>query len=669
MMIQRSLLLIFYCLFPLSFFPQSTTILDSLINGFDTASSDSLKYVYADELFWQLIYTDKDKSVSYGQEALSLAQQLNKPNLIAAAYNNMAIYHRISGTYRQGDSVLRLAIELQQQSGDSSGLARSYGNLANIYKAKDQYEKGIEANLQALSYYESTNDQKGTSICLTNIGGIHFSLKQYKEALDYYQRSLIISQALNDTLGMAQNLGNIGTAQKQLENTDAALKAYLDANVFIENLGYQQSLAINLGNIGVLYRDHKDYDKATQYFSRAASIFTKFNAPKELSRLYDNLAKTALLQLNYTDAYNYAQQALQLAEKIGARAEIRSAYQSLYQTFAAQNDFQQAFQFQEAYVLLNDSLINESNTKAIQELETRYETEKKEREIILLQQQQKIQHQTIAAQKAGIKLRNVIILLILLGLMSAILGIFSYRQKQLLTQKENELQQQKLIELQQQQKMVRMNAVIHGEEQERRRIAKDLHDGVGSMLAAAKLQLGIYEDQFSQDSQAQKTYTLVSDTYEEVRRIAHNMMPKALLELGLVSAIRQLGEQLDPGKRMKIDIEEIQNIPPQPAFNELVIYRIVQELLTNILKHAHATEAFIQFSFFEDELTVSVEDNGVGFDEKHVSKGLGLQSIQQRIEYLEGEIEIDSKEGKGTVVTLRIPVSKQAKSYDPYIVS
>lgn len=654
-MLRFGIFLLYYLSYSIGI-AQSDAMLDSLKTGLKTTTSDSLKYVYADELFWQTVYANQDTGFKYGNQAVALAKSMNDLHSQASAQNNLAIYYRMTGQYRLGDSILHDAISLQESIDDTSGLAGSYGNLANIYNAQGEHEKGIEADLQSVRYYEMLGDIEGVGRCYNNIGILHFALKQYEEALAYYQKALSISKDYGDTLSIAQNLSNIGTAEKQLGNTEDALKAYLEANDFIKALGYQRGLAYNLGNIGLLYRDKNDFPKAKDYLNQAAGILEVSNDPKGLARMYDNLAKTALLEEDYSVALDYGNKALELGKDINARPEIRSAYETIHKALAGQGKYGEAYRYQDLFVLLNDSIINEGNTQKIQELEARYEAQTRENQIL-------VQKQTIQTQESDIRLRNFIIVLTMAALALAVLGVFFFRQKQILAKREKELEQQKLQDLQNRQKLIRMDAVIQGEEKERRRIARDLHDGIGSMLAAVKLKVGMLKGSSEKVENTEEAYSLVNDTYEEVRRIAHNMMPKVLLQMGLVPAVRQLTEQISASDKMHIKVEAVNDLPELADYDELILYRVVQELINNIVKHAHATEAWVQFSHFEEELSIMVEDNGVGFDSNARKDGIGMENIRSRIEYLEGELEIDSQEGKGTVITLHIPTQKgeQAK--------
>ncbi|MEL6194045.1 MAG: sensor histidine kinase [Bacteroidota bacterium] len=652
----RHITLLFLLLIGSHLFSQDEAVIDSLVNGLENAPTDSAKFAYADELFWQWIYIDQTKGYEYGLEALEIAGRMSEVSSIAAAQNNLAIYLRMAGRYVSGDSILQEAIKLQEQKQDTHGLARSYGNLSNIYKTQGEYEKAIEVNLASMTFYEALKDTFGVGRCLNNNGNLHFALKQNEEALTYFLRALKISRRFKDTLGLALNLGNIGTAYKQLNQTQEGLEAYEEANVYLESLGYERSLAYNLGNMGLLFREEGDFPKAYAYLNEAKSLLERNEAPKGLARMYDNLAKTALMQQSYSKALEYARQGYELAKSIQLNPEIRNAYQSMAKAYAGQGSFSRAYAYQEKFIALNDSLINEGNTQKIQELEARYESRNRESRIQLLANEKELQRKTIEAQVAGIRLRNLIIMTVVFALGLAVLGLVFYRQKKLLAESMQQIEQQKVMDLKNQQQIIHMDAVIQGEEKERRRLAQDLHDGIGGMLAAAKLKVAAVSTHKDEIGEAS---TLLDDTYEEVRRIAHNMMPKVLVEMGLVPAIQQYAQQLSDSSSLTINVQILQSIPELTSHQELSLFRIVQELLNNIVKHAKANEASVQFSFFEGEISIMVEDDGKGFDPVQAKGGMGMKNLEDRIAILGGEWEIDSQVGRGTNISIHIPVIRE----------
>jgi len=635
-------------------YAQPQVLLDSLMEGYYTAESDSQKYIYASELFWEYINVEPDTGFYYAQQALGAAERMEDKEKKARSLNFWGIYYRNTGNYALADSVMNISITLQKEVGDTVGLSRSYGNMANLYDAQGNYEETIEMNLKAMELYEFMKDTVGIGICLNNIGRIHYLMKQHEQAKDFFSRALEISTAHKDSLGMAQNLGNIGIIEKQLENFEGALAAYEESMSIFKKINQPRSVAYNLMNIGLMHRELEEYAQAEQYMLNALQMLEALEDPRAVALLYDNLGKNFLLQDNYNQSLYYARKAESLAGEVGAKYELRNAYQTIYKSYEGLGDYRQAFDYQEKYLQLKDSLLNESNTAKIQELEAKYENERKEKEIAQLNVERAVQEATIQKQKVDIRTRNGVIGGVLLALALAAFATNNYRQKQKLAKQEQEIEYQKRVELQNQQKLLMMDAMIEGQENERRRVAKDLHDGVGSLLAALKIQVGSMGET-EKSAVLDKTYQMAGNAYEEVRRVAHNMMPQALIDQGLTSAVKQLVRQVGDSSGLDIHWQLLGNEPQLKSNEEMMVYRIVQELLNNIVKHAEASEVWVQISEEDHHHVLMVEDDGKGFDMNDQPEGMGLENLRSRAEYLGAEIEMDSRLGEGTAVNLFIP--------------
>jgi len=634
---------------------QQIEIIDSLKSELSIARTDSARFFYASELFWEHINTQPDTAFAYAFRAIDLSKKMKKLSYEARGLNNISIYYRNKGMFSKADSALQLAIALQQQVQDTAGLAASYGNLANLYDAKSDFEKTISINLKASALYEQLQDTLGMGICLNNIGRTHFALKQYEEAKQYFEQALAISTAQRDSLGIAQTLGNIGVEEKQLEDYEAALKTYTQSLTIARLIHQNRAAAYNVLNIGLIYRELGDYDQSEQYLLQGLDELTELGDTRAISMTYANLGKLYVLQKQYQQALDYAQKGEELAQKLGAKYELRNVYESYMKAHAGLNDYAQAYAYQRLYIQVNDSLVNEANVQRIQELEAKYENEKKEKEIALLDQERSIQKTTILRQQSSIRTRNGIIGGVLLALALAAVATNNYRQKQQIAKQEKELEYQKRIELQNQQKLLMLDAMIEGQEKERRRVAKDLHDGIGSQLAALKIQIGSAGGESTNHTLMQRAYENAGNAYEEVRRVAHNMMPQTLLHKGLIPAIQELLQDIRDTQSLKIHWALLGATPIFRPNEEIMVYRILQELLHNILKHAHSTEVWVQLSEEAHHHVLMVEDDGKGFDPNTSPKGLGLASIESRIEYLNGELVIDSAEDRGTSIHLYIP--------------
>jgi two-component system, NarL family, sensor kinase len=283
-------------------------------------------------------------------------------------------------------------------------------------------------------------------------------------------------------------------------------------------------------------------------------------------------------------------------------------------------------------------------------LQTQFETEKKDKSIA--EQQVKLNKQTLELIKN--QKEKEMYLIVSFGLILISLGIwYSFRQRQKIKNKE-------IITLQQQQEIAQLEALIEGEEKERKRIAQELHDGLNGDLSAIKYRLTTFEESglsAIDTENLNKVINMIDDSCAQVRNISHNLMPSSILEYGLIETIREYCLKINTHEHFHIDFQFFGNYLSLSKKTETVIYRIIQELVTNILKHSKATEALIQFNYREDELFITVEDNGIGFDKNVISKGIGHQNIQTRIDFLNAQINVDSS-STGTSYTISIDLNK-----------
>jgi signal transduction histidine kinase len=278
------------------------------------------------------------------------------------------------------------------------------------------------------------------------------------------------------------------------------------------------------------------------------------------------------------------------------------------------------------------------------DMAVKYQTEKKEQAILL--------------QKAEIQRKNIILWSVAaLFLLVAALGISSYRRYRL-------KQQARLqMEILNQQEMA-TRAVIKAEEDERQRIARDLHDGVGQMMSAARMNLSAFESDIKLENTEQKISLekimgLVDESCREIRSVSHNMMPNALLKNSLASAVRDFIDKIDK-RALKVHIYT-EGLDERLDSNvETVLYRVIQECVNNVIKHAEASTLDISISRDKEGISATIEDNGRGFDTQDRSRfdGIGLKNIITRIEYLKGTVDFDSAPGRGTLVAIHVPLGE-----------
>ncbi|HHB77938.1 MAG TPA: sensor histidine kinase [Saprospiraceae bacterium] len=376
-------------------------------------------------------------------------------------------------------------------------------------------------------------------------------------------------------------------------------------------------------------------------------ISTYVMTVSELNRNYQQINKPAL-------AIPYMLRAEELLHKGKDFNSTKLILQGLQNNFEQQGKYRKAYEYAIKLRNLSDSIYRQDNADRIAEMDAKYSLEKKER---------KIAEQKLALEQQKLQRFYYQFGAILLGII-ALMSWFYYRKRlkyhQTITAQENILHEKEVVALKQQKDIAVMNAMLNGQEKERGRIAKDLHDGLGGVLSAVKSHFqGVVQEfpEIKHSGKYQKTLDLVTNAGDEVRRVAHDILPRALALAGLQPAVEDLAESLSSlGINCKV---EIINLPKDcPKSREIMVFRIIQELINNIIKHSEAKNVFIQLFGQADFVNLMVEDDGMGFDVESAKQkgGMGLSNVKSRVAFLKGKIIWDSVIGQGTTVNIEIPI-------------
>ncbi|RNC86755.1 MAG: sensor histidine kinase [Winogradskyella sp.] len=299
--------------------------------------------------------------------------------------------------------------------------------------------------------------------------------------------------------------------------------------------------------------------------------------------------------------------------------------------------------------LTQELLINQSdNLQLISEYETKYETAKKEQEVIAEKQKSK-QNLYVAIGLGGS---------LILGGVIAFLLFKSTKRKQKLAEQEKEIESQKLATVLKDQELTAIDAMIEGQEKERQRIANDLHDDLGGLMATVKLHFNALKDKKSPEL-FDKTNNLIDEAYQKVRSVAHAKNSGVIAKHGLLKSVKELADKISIANKLNIEVMDYGLDTRLENSLELTIFRIIQELISNAVKHANASDISVHITNHEDSLNLMVEDNGVGFNPNQITKtkkGMGISSIDKRVEHLDGKLTIESEKNKGTTVIIDIPL-------------
>lgn len=643
---------LFYLIVALSFSIIHAQTTDSLLNVFNSQTNDSNKVNALNALFMEHRYSDESLANQYINQAKNFAAKTDFTKGYAQALYNKGVFEGEHGNFDSSDFYLNLAIVQYKKINNLSGIASCKMAFGfNMYDKAD-FRRALEYFLESAKAKETIGDLKGLAGANIWIGNVYNNgLFKPKMALPYYEKALLLQQKLNDEKGMGYTYNNIGNVYYFLQQYPDALKNHLKSAEIKEKYNDQKGLGSSYDNIGNIYFDTQNYLKAEQYYQKALLIRETFGDKKGITTSYVNIGNLYLKQKKYKNAISSHSKALEYAQNIDNKEAMRESSNSLAACYEAIGDYKKAFEYHKYSSRINDSIINNDFTQQISEMQTKYDVEKKDLEI----SNQKTELELKDKQNL---VKNIIIISIAsLLILLTIVTVLIFRKKKI-------EQQAKLDAALAHQKEERNKAVIEAEEKERKRIAQDLHDGVGQLLSAAKLNLSHLETQLhlkneEELSAMQNAINLVDDSVKEVRNVSHSMMPNTLIKLGLVSAIREFISKLGNAPHLKIDLEIVGLNNRLDSNVETILYRVIQEIVNNIIKHAKASQISMQLVKHESELNIMIEDNGVGFDTTLIESfdGIGLKGIQSRIDFLNGTVHFDSTLGKGTTVIIDIPLS------------
>ncbi|MDB2385467.1 sensor histidine kinase [Polaribacter sp.] len=450
------------------------------------------------------------------------------------------------------------------------------------------------------------------------------------------------------------------------KNKKLVKNLYLNYNQLIKNNDpYLLQVRNYIALCGYDYKITRNYNRALEFINKANTILkNKDNYIISEKKQSLNILKGVLLFL--TEKPHSALIKLKNIENSKNSGYIFKVLEKhkYYWIYKINSKYSQealdSLLYKSKYLELLVKLNHAKSLEMISELETKYQTEKKEKENLELKQENLISE---TKRKRTFSFLVFAIIIAVAGSLIYILSLQNSKRKRKLALQEKEIEQQKNLSLLKEQEINTINAMIDGQEKERVRIAEDLHDNIGSVLSTLKLhfenlKLNRDKKHFNQEELYLKTESLIDETYLKVRKIAHAKNSGVIANQGLLVAVQNMAGKISSADKIKIEVIDY-GLDKRIENNiEITVFRIIQELVTNIVKHANATNASINISLFDNNLNVIIEDNGIGFNKKKikVKDGMGISSIKKRIKHLNGTFKIDSFKGKGTSIIIDIPV-------------
>ena len=556
-----------------------------------------------------------------------------------------------------------------QQKNDSLGLAfqhalseaKRFNNIKELALVLDlkawmfqnmaENDSASHYYIAALKFADSLHDAQLSGDIANNLSVIFWGIGDYDKAANYASAAYHRGLELHDTMLIANGIFNLGNAKTRMKQYDTGIVLYDRVQQIVNDLlKYNAVLTRAIANEAAALTETNRLDESIQKYKEILQHSNEIN-PAMLSYIYNGLAAAELKKGLLRDAEVNLLTAIKIANDEGQRESLRDNYLLMAQLKKEQGNYKSALFFREKYGVLNDSLNTQAGKNDIQLLERKYNLAKKDNEIgrqqLLIQKNNTVIHE-----------KNVLNAVLMAGIFILLtIALLVYRNivnRQRILQQSEALKKQKISELEKQQQLTAAQSVLKGEETERSRMARDLHDGVGGLLAGVKYAMSNMKgNMFLTEENAQAFNNVIvqlDQSISELRRVSHNMMPEALIKYGLKETLENYCGSLNQAGDLKIDLQTYNLQQRMDQNTEIVIYRIIQELINNIVKHADAKNVLIQLVREGNHFNLTVEDDGKGFDINEVSLGAGLANIKARAAYLNGNADIISRKGEGTSV-------------------
>lgn len=582
-------------------YPDNKNLITSLQKKAKSDFEINLAKYYLSKYYTQI--SEYDSALNILKTVRSQFTQTNKLLENGKAYHQTGvIYFSFLNDFVKGKSYLDSAKALFKKAGYKEGIVDCIRDEATIYYYLGDIDRSNELLLKILPEFTLNS-------------------KKYLDIKDLIVNNYI---AKNDYNAAYKNAKNIPEAYLKIKE----LRRYAYS---IAILGQIQK------KIGMIKEAEKNLLASITISEKNKFNENMVNNNRYLGLLYSEIGK-------YAEAEYYLNQALNHTLKIGEPYSVMHIYASLARHYTTRHDFEKGDLYANMATMMGDSLYKEENNEKLAAYEAKFESTKKEGEIA----NQKLQ---IANQRQWIFGLLGMVLFTALGF-----GLF-YTNRQANQKAKYDAEKLKL-------QTEKTSAIVEAEERERIRLAKDLHDGVGPMLSLAKFQLenAMNQTQFNsieQESLFKNANTMIDDAAREIRTVSHDLMPNALLMQGLVSAVREFVNRLSLTGKVKVSLDVANLEERLPQLTETVLYRVLQELVGNVVKHSAATNVQIQLVRHQKELTMMIEDDGKGFDTSQISNfnGIGLKNIISRIDFLNGKVNFDSSPNSGTTVIVEVPLS------------
>ena len=694
---------VLYFVFTLLFIIQSSGQNNDLINKWDSVlnnGTDQVQIIKAhNELAWEYRKYDSAKAHHHAFEGRKMAEQLGLKRHEAESWIRIGNIYEIRNIFAPAIDAYKTALKIENKIKHDYGIARANHQIGVVLQKQGKFFDAIAYENKSIEYFKKLKKYSKALAKVYNSNGNNYKwLGKFEESLNQYNRALEIRLAINDRSDIANSYNNIGLLYETQKRYRKALEVHFKSLKINKSISEVQAIAISLNNVGNSYFHLGLLDSAEYYYQKCLELSLAGDLTRKslLISSYQNLAIIHEAKAEYKDAELLYKKLLQILNEnqneVANKPKQILAHQGIAKLFFAKNDYSNSLIHaktasklaQEIQTLTPQIEINKSISQIYQALgkpdsalhnllianELKDSLSREEKKAFDFElKYNEIQH----IKKSLEAENNRKTILLYSGLITGLLLLFSgllhlresrSRQRATLAENQVQLKNEKINYLLKDQELKTISAMLEGKEEERHRIAKDLHDGLGGILSMVKFHFQSIETQIDElkaqnYSQYRKANELLDRACNEVRHLAHNIGDKLLLNLGLKPALEDLVDMLESDNNLDVYLQVADLDERLSQKTERNLYKIIQEFVSNVLKHSCATELSIQIIRFEESMILTIEDNGIGFDPNTINEknGMGYTSVRSRLSEINGEMKVDSGKGAGTTITIELPLN------------
>lgn len=606
----------------------------------------------------EIIRSDKirssnpDSSLIYAENVLKWAK-INQNNYQIGRGNFLkGVHFHIKSVPDSALEYYYRAIVFFRKATTEHDLQNTNINIGMVHESKGNFDLALKHQLEAYQYFNQKGNQKYLNLAMRSIARIYSLTGDHSKALPYFLKLYDSYNSMGDSINLAHAVSDLGTVYTYLKDFEKARNYKLDAvkrytrNKDIPAIG---SCWQTLGNIEKFQGNFK---LARNYYMSALDCYRRSEYPFGFAQTYYNLGCLEDTLNQTKPAISYYLMSIRSSEEIGDDQLHLLAEQKLAEAYAKSGNYKDAYL---TFLSFNSNAkknLDSEKQKAITEMETKFQTLLKDKEI-------EEQKNKIALQEYKL-LRNRQFLYASLSLSAIfILMFFVWRSRNKI--RELKLQEAHNNDIQQQ----RMMAIIDSQEQERKRFTSDLHDSFGQLISILKININELAASSENPSvnrleKFQECKSVINDMYQELRNVVFDLMPQTLVNGGVRPALEEFADRINRSGRLSVDTLFFESDERLASESEVAIYRICQEWLNNIMKYSDAKQITIQLTSDQSELTLTIEDDGRGFDKNLLtqSKGNGWKNINSRSNLIHGVLDLETRPGtKGNLLILNVPLN------------